>query len=65
MTLNSTQALTGLTHAFKCAVDASAPDSQLTRDVSDLFAILKRDEAHLEPSPEQWASDLCSCRRRA
>jgi len=31
----------GLAHASKCAVDASAPDSQLTRDVSDLFALLK------------------------
>ena len=31
--INSTQALTGLTRAFKCAVDAPAPDSQLTRVV--------------------------------
>ena len=31
----------GLTRAFKRAVDASAPDSQRSRDVSDLFALLK------------------------
>ena len=48
---NSTQALTGLTRAFKCAVDASAPDSQLTGNVSDLFALLKETNRILSLRP--------------
>ena len=35
-----------MTRAFKCAVDASAPNSQLTGDASDLFALLKEKQQH-------------------
>ena len=31
----------GLDRAFKCAVDASATDAQLTRDVGDFFPLSK------------------------
>jgi hypothetical protein len=39
----------GLDPRFQVRVNASAPDSQLNRDMSDLFALLKRGEAHPEP----------------
>jgi hypothetical protein len=55
---NSTQALTGLTRAFKCAVDASAPDSQLTGDVSDLFALLKETNRILSLRPSSGLPTL-------
>ena len=60
LTLNSTQALTGLTRAFKCAVDASTPDFQLTRDVSDLFALLKETNRILSLHPSSGLPTLYS-----
>jgi hypothetical protein len=52
--INSTQALTGLTRAFKCAVDAPAPDSECGArchvDASVLESALK---------PSTCASVIC------
>ena len=55
---NSTQAFMGLTRAFKRAVDASAPDSQLARDVSDLFALLKETNRILSLRPSSGLPTL-------
>ena len=48
----------GLTRAFKCAVDASAPNSQVTRDVSDLFALPKEAKRILSLRPSSGLPTL-------